>query len=145
MAHAEKFISTEEEDKIIAAIQEAEKNTSGEIRVHIEDHWDGDMVKRAYQIFAKLNMHKTAQRNGVLIYLAAQNHSFYIMGDRGIHQKVPVGFWDDTIALMKTYFLKDEFAEGLVAGILKAGKQLKEHFPYQKDDINELPDEISRS
>lgn len=145
MPHAEKFISSSDEEKIIAAIQKAEKNTSGEIRVHIEDHWDGDIIKRAHQIFAQLKMHKTAQRNGVLIYVAARNHQFYIMGDQGIHKKVPVNFWDENIALMKGYFVENKFTQGLIAGILKAGSQLKEHFPYQKEDINELPDEISRS
>lgn len=144
MATSPEFISKAAEKEIVKAIQTAEKNTSGEIRVHIEDRCDEELISRVKSTFYRLEMDKTKLRNGVLFYLAANNRQFYILGDQGIHEKVPEDFWEDTIALMKSYFVKKQFAEGLIQGILRAGEQLKKHFPHQKDDQNELPDEISR-
>lgn len=144
MPEEREFIKQKEEEQIIEAIRAAEKNTSGEIRVHIEAGCDEVTQNRVVSIFDELKMNKTEQRNGVLFYLCANKREFYIYGDKGIHEKVPEDFWEDTIALMKPYFKKNAFAKGLVEGILKAGNQLKAHFPYKKNDINELPDEISR-
>lgn len=142
--HKKDFINAEEEDRIISAIRTAEKNTSGEIRVHIEDHCDTAVSERVKYVFQKLGMHETKQRNAVLFYVSANNRSFYIYGDKGIYKKVPDHFWEETIELMQNFFKKKDFAEGLVQGILKTGEELKRYFPYERDDINELPDEISR-
>jgi uncharacterized membrane protein len=88
-------------------------------------------------------MHKTVERNGVLFYLAIRNRKFAIIGDAGINAKVPAGFWDGAKELLEKNFKEKKFAEGLAKGILLTGLQLKEHFPHLKDDVNELPDEIS--
>ena len=142
---AEEFFSKSEEEQIVAAIKAAEKNTSGEIRVHIEASSKGkDPLERAVQVFQELEMHQTEARNGVLFYLAYEDHAFSIFGDQGINQKVPVGFWDSTRDQMQTAFKKLVFAEGLIAGITEAGEVLKAYFPYQSDDQNELDDSISK-
>ncbi|MCF8368548.1 MAG: TPM domain-containing protein [Bacteroidales bacterium] len=137
------FFSNEDKEDITLAIKNAELDTSGEIRVHIDEKCKGDPRDTAAYIFQKLEMHKTEQRNGVLFYLAVKNRKFAILGDIGINQKVPENFWDDIRDTMLEHFRNDEFTEGLIEGIEKAGIQLKEHFPHQADDVNELSDTIS--
>ncbi len=134
-----------EEDKlqIVNAIRVAETNTSGEIRVHIEKYCKDDVLDRAAYIFEKLEMHKTELRNGVLFYLAVKDQKFAILGDGGINQKVPVNFWEKSKETVIAKLKKGLYAEGLADGIIMAGEQLKVHFPYQADDVNELSDEIS--
>jgi len=127
----------------MAAVKEAEKSTSGEIRVHIETRCPEDVLDRAAWIFSKLKMDKTSERNGVLFYLAVRDHKFAIIGDAGINSKVPGGFWDEIRELMEKSFREARFTEGLSRGIILAGSQLKAHFPYGKEDVNELSDEIS--
>lgn len=129
--------------KITNAIRVAETNTSGEIRVHIENHCAGDVLDRAAYIFEKLEMHKTELRNGVLFYLAVEDRKFAILGDAGINQKVPEDFWESTKDIVINKLKEGKHADGLADGIVKAGEQLKTHFPYQQDDVNELSDEIS--
>lgn len=141
---AKEFISVKDEEEIVAAIRTSEKNTSGEIRVHIEKKCPTELFERAKAVFHELKMDNTKLENGVLIYLAIEDHQFYIMGDKGIDRKVPDDFWESTKNVMQDHFRKGNFKQGLVDGILKAGEQLKYHFPYQQDDINELSDEISR-
>jgi uncharacterized membrane protein len=140
---ASTFFSKEQQAQILAAVKEAEMETSGEIRVHIESSLKGDVLDRAAWLFKKLGMHETAERNGVLIYLAVNDRKFAIIGDAGINAKVPGGFWNDISELLKNNFKEGKFTEGLSAGILLAGKHLKMHFPHKSDDVNELPDEIS--
>lgn len=140
---AEKYFSEENKLQISNAIRVAETNTSGEIRVHIEKHCKADVLDRAAYIFDKLEMQKTKLRNGVLFYLAIEDRKFAILGDAGINEKVPENFWDDIKEEAIAKFKEDFFADGLVDGIIKAGEQLKAHFPYQDDDVNELSDEIS--
>jgi uncharacterized membrane protein len=140
---ASSFFTTEQQAQILASVKEAEKETSGEIRVHIETSFTGEVLDRAAWVFNKLGMHKTADRNGVLFYLAVNDKKFAIIGDAGINAKVPAGFWDDISLLLQKNFRESKFTEGLAEGILLAGKHLKTHFPYSKDDKNELPDEIS--
>lgn len=135
--------SEEQSKKIIAAIEEAEKATSGEIRVHFENHCKGEVLDRAAEVFAKLHMHLTELRNGVLFYVAIKDHKFAILGDMGINKKVPDQFWDEIKEHMQKKFIEKEFTAGICDGIRKAGQQLKTHFPYQKDDKNELSDDIS--
>lgn len=140
---ASSFFTKEQQARIRDAIQVAEKSTSGEIRVHIETRLPGDVLDRAAWIFNKIGMLKTEERNGVLFYLAITDHKFAIIGDAGINAKVPKGFWDEIKDVLEKHFRDEKFIEGLAKGILMAGLQLKEHFPYQKDDVNELSDEIS--
>lgn len=137
------FFSKEEKALIKSAVQEAELNTSGEIRVHIENRCREDVLDRAAWWFAKLEMHKTEKRNGVLFYLAVKDRKFAILGDAGINAVTPEDFWDRIKEKMLAHFRESRFAEGLREGILMAGEQLKAHFPYQKDDVNELSDDIS--
>jgi uncharacterized membrane protein len=140
---AETFFSDDQKEAIRKAIVEAEEKTSGEIRVHIEEKCEEGAVQRAEKIFGKLNMHKTAERNGVLIYLAVTSRVFAIYGDKGIHEKVPTLFWDSTSAVMERNFKEGKFTEGLTAGIAMAGEQLATHFPHKADDKNELTNDIS--
>ncbi|HEX3007469.1 MAG TPA: TPM domain-containing protein [Bacteroidales bacterium] len=138
-----KFLSKDDEKAIIAAIEDAEMCSSGEIRVHIEDHCKADPLDRAALIFAKLKMHKTELRNGVLFYIAYKDHKLAILGDAGINSVVPENFWNDIKETMVPLFKEDKYVEGLCQGIKMAGEKLKAFFPYQNNDKNELPNEIS--
>jgi uncharacterized membrane protein len=140
-----RFFNQAQEEMILSAIREAEKNTSGEIKVHIESAVQGDVFERSLEIFAKLAMHDTEHRNGVLFYVAMRSHRFAIVADKGINQVVPEGFWDEIKDLLHENFKKSAFTEGLAKGILMAGDQLKAHFPYQGKGIdkNEISDDIS--
>ena len=140
---ASSFFTKEQQARILASVGEAEMATSGEIRVHIETSCSEDVLDRASWIFKKLGIHKTAERNGVLFYLAVSDRKFAIIGDAGINAKVPAGFWDEISTLLQKNFREGKFTEGLAEGIVLSGKQLKIHFPYSKDDVNELSDEIS--
>jgi uncharacterized membrane protein len=137
------FFSKEEKEVIKSAVKEAELNTSGEIRVHIDNHCKEDVMDRASWWFGKLEMQKTEQRNGVLFYLAVKDHKFAILGDAGINAVTPEDFWDQIKEKMLASFKGEAFANGLKEGILMAGEALKSQFPYQDDDVNELSDEIS--
>jgi uncharacterized membrane protein len=140
---AANFFTKEEKKLIRDAIAGAEKNSSGEIRVHVENHCKIDVLDCAAGWFEKLKMHKTEKRNGVLFYLAVKDRKFAILGDAGINAVTPDDFWDSIKEEMLTLFLENKFTEGLVKGIEMAGEKLKEHFPYQSDDTNELTDDIS--
>ncbi|MEZ5071874.1 MAG: TPM domain-containing protein [Bacteroidales bacterium] len=143
MTQAAQFFRASEKEAIGLAIRDAEKDTSGEIRVHLDNHCREDVMDRAAWWFAKLNMHQTARRNGVLFYLAVKDRKFAILGDAGINAVIPEGFWDEIKEGMSGRFGEGKYCEGLCDGIRKAGQALQEHFPYQKDDKNELSDEIS--
>jgi uncharacterized membrane protein len=136
------FTQVEEED-IVQVIKNAELDTSGEIRVHIETSCEGDVTKRAAVVFDKLKMHKTALRNGVLFYVALKNRKFAIRCDNGIREVVPASFKNEIRDLMLNYFREDRFVEGLIEAITLMGSQLKKYFPHKKDDVNELVDYIS--
>ena len=139
----EKAFTQQQKDAMVTAIKQAEKDTSGEIRVHIENHSKIDVLDRAADVFAHLNMHKPVQRNGVLIYVALLDHKSAILGDAGINAKVPAGFWDSIMKNMIAKFKEGKITEGICEAVISAGEQLKVYFPYQADDVNELPDEIS--
>jgi len=137
------FFTTAQKKQITDAIKEAELNTSGEIRVHVEMDCKEDVLDRAAFWFEKLKMHKTELRNGVLFYLSINDRKFAILGDAGINAVTPDNFWDEIKETVIGYFQKEEYANGLSKGIKMAGQALQEHFPYQKDDVNELSDDIS--
>lgn len=144
MSHKEDFLTQEEESAIIDAICTAEKNTSGEIRVHIEKTTSMDAYERAMEVFHELKMDETQLKNGVLIYVAVENKNFVICGDKGINDIVENDFWDCTKEVMVKHFKNGNFKQGLIDGILRAGEKLKTHFPCSEDDINELSNEISK-
>ncbi|WP_397444500.1 TPM domain-containing protein [Polaribacter sp. R77954] len=144
MSKVEEFLTKQQEQDIIEAIRIAEQNTSGEIRVHIEASSDKDHYERALEVFHLLKMYNTKDKNGVLIYVAVHDKKFVICGDKGINQVVPKDFWNTTKDSIQHHFKKGDFKQGLVDGVLKAGEELKAHFPWQIDDENELSNEISR-
>ncbi len=137
------FFTAEEQRRITDAVAAAEKITSGEIRVHLARKSGRNPYKAAVAVFEHLGMHRTEARNGVLIYLALREKRFAIIGDRGIDERVPDDFWEETSRVMAGHFKRDDFAGGITAGIASAGEELAAFFPWQEDDINELPDEIS--
>lgn len=140
---AQDFFTEEQKQAIQQAIVNAELNTSGEIRVHIEEKCKGDVLDAASKIFTKLNMHKTELRNGVLFYLAVDDHKFAIAGDKGIDEKVEDNFWDTIRDTMLENFKQKKFTEGLSVGIAMAGEKLKIYFPFQSHDTNELSNDVS--
>lgn len=140
----EQFLTKQEEKEIINAIIKAEKNTSGEIRVHLEKSLNEDAIKRAQEVFYSLGMHNTEFKNGVLFYVAVDDHQFAVIGDEGIDKKVPDDFWESIKDEVLNEFVKGNPTEGLVQGILHAGEKLQEYFPFNDKDENELPDEISK-
>ena len=143
MPNAKTFFTDQQKSSIKQAIADAELNTSGEIRVHLENHCSEDVLDRAAYLFDKLEMKKTDMRNAVLCYVAVKDNKFAVIGDSGINSLVEENFWEDVKSLLLAQFKKGNFTEGLVAGITKAGEKLKKHFPYQTDDTNELSNEIS--
>ncbi len=137
------LLNSEDQEKVVHAISFAENVTSGEIRVVVENSvGQEDIMAKATNYFAELEMHNTALRNGVLIYLAIADHQFAIIGDVGIDQKVEKDFWECTKNEMLSFFRLGDFAGGLVAGINHAGRRLQEYFPREEDDVNELPNDI---
>jgi uncharacterized membrane protein len=140
---AKDFFTTEEQENINLAIKNAELDTSGEIRVHIENVCAGEVLDRAAYLFKHLGMTKTELRNGVLVYLAVKNRKFAIIGDVGINKVVPPDFWAEIKHKMLNHFREDKFELGLCDAIKSVGEQLKTYFPHKKDDVNELPDDIS--
>lgn len=137
------FFSEEEHNRIISAVKEAEKQTSGEIRLFIEPHTKVDVLDRAAFIFQQLGIHNTKNRNGVLFYIAHADRQFAIIGDAGINAVVEDNFWDHIKEGMQKHFAEGKFSEGLIEGIAKAGEALKKYFPFEAGDTNELPDEIT--
>lgn len=144
MSKVEDFLTKEEEQAVVEAIRLAEKETSGEIRVHIEKTTSLAPFDRAKEVFALLGMDNTQLKNGVLIYVAVKDKSFVICGDKGIDAMVADNFWDSTKEVMQSHFKNGDFKQGLVEGILKAGKELQHYFPCADDDTNELSNEISK-
>ena len=138
-----RFFNSEQKVRISQAVQYAELDTSGEIRVHLEAKCKGEVLDRAAYLFEKLKMHRTTLRNGVLFYLTTDDHKFAILGDAGINAVTPENFWDGIRDKVVEEFKQGRYVEGLETGIRMAGEKLKEHFPHAKDDVNELPDEIS--
>lgn len=137
------ILSQEQQLKIVDAIVKAEDCTSGEIRVHVEPKCKIDPVARAVKVFDRLEMYDTAARNGVLIYLAYETRACAIIGDVAINEAIPAGFWEGILAEMQAAFAKGNFTEGIIAAVEAVGEALSEYFPYQSDDVNEQPDEIS--
>ena len=144
MSKVKEFLTPTEEQEIISAIRTAEKNTSGEIRIHIEATSKKEHFERALEVFHLLKMDNTKDSNAVLLYVAVNDKKFVIYGDKGINDVVPKDFWDSTKDSIQSQFKQGNFKQGMVDGILKAGEELQSHFPYQTDDVDELSNEISK-
>lgn len=143
MSKVEDFLTAVEESQIIEAIKIAEKNTSGEIRVHLEKTSDKDPLERARDVFCFLKMNETKDHNGVLFYVAVDDKQFAILGDVGIDNAVSKEFWDSIKNTVLKQFSGGNYAVGLQDGILETGKKLQEYFPYQSNDNDELGNDIS--
>ncbi len=138
------FLDKSEQQRLVDAIGRAEKNTSGEIRVHLEPRCDINPYERAIEVFFMLEMDKTAARNGALIYVAIDDHKLAIIGDEGINKVVPENFWEEALHDMRLHFSMSQFTEGLEKAIERVGEKLKYYFPYdRRTDQNELSDAIS--
>ncbi len=144
MSKVEDFLTKAEEAEVVEAIRMAEKNTSGEIRVHIEKRTDIASIDRAMAVFHELKMDETQLRNGVIIYVAVKSKQFSIYGDKGINDKVTADFWNSTKDIMAAHFRNGFNKSALIDGIYSAGEQLKKHFPFEDDDTDELSNEISK-
>lgn len=140
----EAFLTAPEEQEVVEAILTAENNTSGEIRVHIEPTATVDHYERAQEVFHLLKMDNTRDANGVLLYVAVNDRKFVIFGDKGINDVVSDTFWNDTKDIIQGHFKDGNFKQGIVEGILKAGEELKVHFPWNSNDTNELSNEVSK-
>ena len=143
MSSPKKLFSEKDKETLIQAIKEAEKRSSAEIRIHIENHCSGAVLDRATAVFHKLEMHKTELRNGVLIYLALKDRQTAIIGDMGINALVPKEFWQNCYDTMAAHFSQGDFVGGIVSAIENFQDDLGKLFPHQPDDVNELSDEIS--
>lgn len=141
---ARQFLTEKEEQQIVEAINEAEQKTSGEIRVHIEHHCKRDPLERAARIFHELGMDQTRLENGVLIYIASEDHKTAVYAGKGIHEQVEEGFWMDVLNILIKHFKQDAYEEGIEKAVFKVGEKLQELYPYhQKGDLDELSNEIS--
>ena len=143
MPSAKDLLNESQQEQIVKAIEQAEKETSGEIRIHIEDSTAKDPLERAKEVFVKLGMHNTKDSTGVLIYAAVKDHKLAIVGDKGIHAVVGDDFWEKQKDTLIEHFSQRNYTEGLVKIIGMIGEQLKQSFPHRQDDKNELPDDVS--
>lgn len=140
---ASDLLTESQEKHIVEEIQHAERKTSGEIRVHIENKCEGQALERAAQIFHDLGMDQTQQKNGVLIYIASEDHKAAVYAGKGIHTQVDDHFWSDLLQILLEHFKKEEYETGIAKAVKKAGDKLVEIFPYKRSDVNELSNEIS--
>ncbi len=140
---ASQLLNKKQKKQVLLAIQEAELCTSGELRVHIENHCQANAIERAKEVFLSLGMDDTEEKNGVLVYIAIKDRRVAIVGDKGIDQVTAENYWDEEVNTLLGYFKSEDFTLGITQVISNIGQKLKEHFPYQSDDINELSDEIS--
>ncbi len=140
---SKEFLTEEQEQQVIEAIQKAEKQTAGEIRIHIEEHCKREPLDRAARIFHELGMDQTEQQNGVLIYIASEDHKAAVYAGKGIHKQVEEGFWSGVLNILIDHFKKDAFEEGIEAAVNRVAAKLADLFPYQRSDVNELSNEIS--
>lgn len=137
------FLAKLDQNRVVDAIVAAEKETSGEIRVHVQPKARGDIREVGERTFERLGMTRTALRNGVLLFIASEEQRFAILGDRGIDEKVPAGFWDDIAARLTIRFKAGELTEGIVEAVRSAGEQLKQYFPRAEGDVDELSNEVN--
>ncbi len=140
---ARSFLNRLDHDRVLAAIRAAEQRSRGEIRVHVAGKSVDDPQRAAAALFEKLGMTATAERNGVLIFVAPASQRFAVVGDKGIHEKCGAGFWQDVASAMEEDFRAGRFTDGIVKGVTRAGDALAAHFPRTGPDVNELSDDVS--
>lgn len=141
---ADKFFSEKEQHQIVQAIREWEKDTTGEIKIHIENECKIDPLLRAKELFQKLKLHETQNRNAVLIYLAVQSHTFAVWGDSGINEKVDTDFWNTIAWLIEDHFKNNLYLVGCLEAIKLVGRKLVDFFPHDEgDNENEISNDIS--
>lgn len=138
-----KFFTKEEQQRIIDKIREVETKTSGEIRVHLARNAGEPILQDAVRVFQRLGMQDTKARNGVLIFMVPKKHRFAIVGDEGINEVLPAHFWENVVEEAESQFRQRKFLEGVCQAIDRIGEHLAAHFPYEEEDVNELPDELS--
>lgn len=143
MLAAEEFLPEADRATVVQAIHAAELLTSGEIRVHLEDRIEDDVLDHAAFVFEELAMHRTRDRNGVLIYVSVVDRHIAVIGDSGINAVVPKGFWNDVVAVLKVHLAAGRRVEGLTEAVHMVGEKLQAYFPLRSDDTNELTNEIS--
>jgi uncharacterized membrane protein len=137
------FLSEDDLESLAAAVRQAEATTSAEVRVHLDHTCDEDALPRAIKIFERLGMHRTAHRNGVLVYISVQDHKLAVIGDKGIHERVGEVYWRDLVEAVRGHMRQERSREGLIHAITELGSTLARHFPRRPDDRNELPDDVS--
>ncbi len=140
---AEELLSPGDLERVREAVRRAEMRTSGEIRVHLDDTIAEDVMDHAAFVFEELGMNRTKDRNGVLIFVSVADRRAAVIGDAGIHEKLPKGFWNETLGVILEQFRAERYTEGLCMGVERLGEQLSAHFPRVTDDHNELSDEVS--
>lgn len=140
---AEDLLSPAQQEQVRRAVQAAEAHTSGEIRVHLDDSIVDDVLDHAAFVFTELGMRNTKDRNGVLIYVSAAQRRAAVIGDTGIHERLPNGYWNEVLGAILTRFRDGAYCEGLCEGVARLGHQLEQHFPREANDRNELSDQIS--
>lgn len=143
MSSTSDFLSTNDKEHIVALIAEAEKHTTGEIRIHLENWCWADAYNHAKDVFIRLGMDKTEERSGVLIYVAVKSHKAAIVGDSGINDKVPDGFWSTAMIAMLASFKENRPGDGLAFAVKEIGSVLAQHFPKKENNEDELSNEIS--
>lgn len=140
---AKDFLTSEEQTAIVNLIQEVEQQASCEIRVHLENRYDGKLQKRVKRVFKELKMQKTAHRNGILFYFSTYTKEFYVFGDKGIYAKLPATFWEKIKEMIVVRFKEEAYAQGILDGIQICGKELTRLYPLITKKENELSNEIS--
>jgi uncharacterized membrane protein len=137
------FLSEADLESLASAVRQAEAKTSAEIRVHLDHTSNEDALPRAIRIFERLGMHRTALRNGVLIYISVQDHKLAVIGDAGIHERVGEAYWRGLVDAVRERMRQQRSREGLIHAITELGSTLGRHFPRRPDDRNELSDDVS--
>ncbi len=143
MITAAAFLTPDERARVAAAIGEAERRTSGEIRVHLEDHIEEDVLDHAAFLFEELGMHRTKDRNGVLIYVSVADRQAAVLGDKGVNDRVGPYFWRDVLGVLQLHFAASRHADGLCEAVRMVGEKLRDMHPYQRGDRDELSNDVS--
>lgn len=139
----EEWLTNDERARVRSAIREAERHTSGEIRVHLDIPILDEVLEHAAFVFRDLGMDRTKERNGVLIYVSVPGRQVAVIGDAGIHAKLGHDYWQEVLGAILAHFREDRFCDGLCAGVAMLGEKLRQHFPRRGDDRNELSDDVS--
>ena len=139
------FLSEDDLDAVARAVAAAEKQTSAEVRVHLDHACPGDALPRAIKVFERLGMHKTPERHGVLVYISVTDRKLAVIGDKGIHERVGEAYWRELVDAVRDRMRGERPRDGLVHAVSELGAVLGRHFPRRPDDTNTLSDAVSIS